>query len=45
VAAKKIKFARKAAKSKKPKGGNTDFNFGANARGGKRRRGGFGGGS
>jgi hypothetical protein len=41
--AKKVKFGKK--KPGKKKGGATDFNFGANVKGGKKGRGGFGGGS
>jgi hypothetical protein len=46
MAAKKVKFG-KNPKGKKAAGGGTDFNFGANvkAKGGKKRKGGFGGGS
>jgi hypothetical protein len=44
--AKKPTFVRKARGKGKPRrGGSTSFDFGANARGGKKRRGGFGGGS
>jgi hypothetical protein len=43
--AKKVNFAKRSkAKGRKKKGGGTDFPFGANVSGGKKRRG-FGGGS
>jgi hypothetical protein len=42
--ARKVSFARKKKVGQK-KGGRTNFNFGANVAGGKKRRGGFGGGS
>jgi hypothetical protein len=45
--AKKVSFVRKARTRKRRKrgGGATDFPFGANVAGGKRRPGGLGGGS
>jgi hypothetical protein len=42
--AKKVNFAKRPKGKGKKKAGSTDFNFGANAAG-KKRRGGFGGGS
>jgi hypothetical protein len=44
--AKKVNFGRKKKPGKK-KGSSTDFNFGANVarKGGRKRKGGFGGGS
>jgi hypothetical protein len=45
--AKKVKFGDKPKGSKKNANAGTDFNFGANvkAKGSKKRKGGFGGGS
>ena len=47
--AKKVKFGKKPKGNKKSAAAGTDFNFGANVaskrRGGKKRKGGFGGGS
>jgi hypothetical protein len=42
--AKKVNFSKRPKRRKK-KGGAVDFPFGANVAGGKKRRGGFGGGS
>jgi hypothetical protein len=47
MAAKRVNFAkkRKDKAGKKAKADRTEFSFGANVSGGKKRRGGFGGGS